>query len=250
MWKALQYTKTGIRNEKCGLPCQDYVCSVEKGELRAVALADGEGETELAHLGAEYACKTLTALLTECFEELWEMEDGLIQFHVITNVQSKLYELCSLHGVGLEAVHSTLLGVAADRERFLCVHLGDGQIGVQKSARRVMLSYPENGVNRFKTYLTSGHGNGRHIRVCRGSVEAIEKFILTSDGWRECLKQRELFSEKELLEQARTCRFLDDVSFIVLYRENGYNEINRRWGDQNDTIRKNQKRAGRTGDLV
>ena len=69
MWKATGYTKTGERNRKSGLKCQDCACYMENEE------------------------------------------EGI---YVITTIQGELYDLCEKYNVGLEKLHSTLMGLAVD----------------------------------------------------------------------------------------------------------------------------------------
>lgn len=219
MWKVSQYQKTGLRNEACGLKCQDYVYHMEKGEVQVITLADAEGDTDLARLGAKQACLTLATLLSEHFQELYDMEEDVVQFNVIINAQSALYELCDKYGADMEDFHSTLLGLAVDGDRFLCVHLGDGYVGIRRAEMGMTISYPENGVNKSRTYLTSGHGIGKHLRVCRGEMKDIDRFILISDGWNELAGQGDPFAQEGFLEKAYELSFKDDVSFIALHRE-------------------------------
>lgn len=69
MWKVTGYTKTGERNRKSGLKCQDCACYMENEE------------------------------------------EGI---YVITTIQGELYDLCEKYNVGLEKLHSTLMGLAVD----------------------------------------------------------------------------------------------------------------------------------------
>lgn len=221
MWKVFKCSKVGTRNKENGLKCQDYVHYLEKEPIQVIALADGTGEDNFAGIGAEHSCKTLAKLLAEHFEDLYNMEKSLVQFNVITNVQTELYELCSKYGVDIENLHSTLLGLVIDneKEQFMAIHLGDGSIGIKKNEKIITMSYPENGVNKSETYLTSNHKVGKHVRIYRGDIKEIKEFILVSDGWNEKLGGKNQFIQEELLEKAEDSIYVDDVSFIALRRE-------------------------------
>jgi len=204
LWCVSGMTETGSRNREAGLGCQDAICHEESGSVKAIALADGTGETEFAEKGAYYSARVLARLISKNFDELWEMDDKLIQFNVITNVRTELYGRCDEYGVRIEEMHSTLLGLAVDEEsgNFIAVHLGDGRIEAEERSKngRVeagnatewnsesdmiirTISFPENGLSRNRTYLTSMCGAGKHVRIVKGSTEEYGRFILKSDGW-------------------------------------------------------------------
>lgn len=77
--------------------CQDSISYLEKDKIQAITLADGAGKDNYAKVGAQHSCKTLAKLLTEHFQELYEMDKSLVQFNVITNIQSELYKLCETY---------------------------------------------------------------------------------------------------------------------------------------------------------
>lgn len=216
MWEVNQFVKTGNRNLDMGLACQDCVAYSEHEDCQAIALADGAGDTDFARIGAERAGETVTQLLTEKFDALYAMEEKLIQFQVIANVKSRLYELCEQYELSLEKLQSTLLGVAVNHKtkQFLAVHLGDGRIQVCKNGIFRTLSYPENSINKCYTKLTSGNHSGKSIRIYRGAIEEIEQFCLSSDGWEEGAQTVNGFLE----EERKAYHYNDDVSFIALSR--------------------------------
>lgn len=221
LWKYYGLTEAGRRHKAQNLLCQDYIHYLEKGFVQAITLADGTGESNLARTGAEYSCKTLARLLAEHFDELFVMEDSLIRFHVITNVRTRLYELCDQYHLDLKNFHSTLMGIVIDNEKnvFMAVHLGDGSIGVKKDERIMIMSYPENGVNKSQTYLTSAHKAGKHIKIIKGEIKDIKEFILASDGWKEKIFKRNQFIQEELFKDVKESEYTDDVSFIALCRK-------------------------------
>ena len=90
MWNVLKYSKTGERNRESGLLCQDYIYYMEHDSIQAITLADGTGGDDFARMGAEHSCKILAQLMVEYFEDLYNMDNSLIQFHIITNVQTEL----------------------------------------------------------------------------------------------------------------------------------------------------------------
>lgn len=160
-------------------------------------------------------------LLTGCFNELYVMDKSLVRFNVITNVQTELYNLCEKYGVKISDLHSTLLGLAIDNDtdRFIAIHLGDGKIDVKSEGKIRTMSYPENGVNKSYTFLTSAHKVGSHIRVFRGGLKDITEFVLMSDGWNEKMKGRNQVFSKDIFSLAEERQYIDDVSLIALIRQ-------------------------------
>lgn len=221
MWDVVKYSKEGTRNQEQGLLCQDYVYYHEKDSVQSITLADGSGITDYARLGAEHTCKVLGILLTEHFAELFDMYKSLVQFNVITNIQTELYSLCEKYRVKISDLHSTLLGLAIDNDtdRFIAIHLGDGKIDVKAEEKMRTMSYPENGVNKSYTFLTSAHKVGSHIRVFRGKVKNITEFILMSDGWNEKMKGENQFFPKDIISLAEERQYIDDISLIALIKQ-------------------------------
>ena len=221
MWNVVKYSKEGKRNQEQGLLCQDSVYYYKNEAVQSITLADGSGETDYARIGSEHTCKVLGMLLAECFNELYVMDKSLVRFNVITNVQTELYNLCEKYGVKISDLHSTFLGLAIDNDtdRFVAIHLGDGQINIKSEGKIRTMSYPENGVNKSYTFLTSVHKVGSHIRVFRGELKDITEFVLMSDGWNEKKKGRNQVFSKDIFSLAEERQYIDDVSLIALIRQ-------------------------------
>lgn len=222
MWQVSRYCKTGERNRKKGLRCQDSVSYFGSGRCQVISLADGAGGDDYASIGAARASEVFTRLLAENFDELYHMDDGMIQFHVITNIKTELYELCEKYNIQPERLQSTLLGTAIDLKegRFLAVHLGDGAINLYKNGIIQTLSYPENGVNKSYTRLTSGRKDRNAVRIYRGTVEDVEGFLLVSDGWGKNIPFSGLkdFKNDETADRIQERAYDDDVSYIALLK--------------------------------
>lgn len=221
MWNVVKYSKEGKRNQEQGLLCQDSVYYYKNEAVQSITLADGSGETDYARIGSEHTCKVLGLLLTGCFNELYVMDKSLVRFNVITNVQTELYNLCEKYGVKISDLHSTFLGLAIDNDtdRFIAIHLGDGQINIKSEGKIRTMSYPENGVNKSYTFLTSAHKVGSHIRVFRGELKDITEFVLMSDGWNEKMKGENQFFSKDIISLAEERQYTDDVSLIALIKQ-------------------------------
>lgn len=219
MWRIKKYYSKGSKNLKMGLKCQDYVFGIEdKGNGNyAIALADGSGNDNMAYYGAKLAAETLAEIMLEIIKNKISDEEE-IRMNVKNGIRQKLIELCKENDCDLDQVHSTLLGVAVDEndERFIAVHLGDGVIYYEKfdEGSEKIMSHPDNGVNRYYTYLTSMIDPGKHLRVYTGNLNDINGFILMSDGW----KNNNEDNIKLLIDMET-----DDVSLIELIKLGEYN---------------------------
>lgn len=187
MWSIAKFSKAGRRNSERGLLCQDCIYSAEKDSIQVITLADGSGEDDYARMGAEKSCQVLAQLLLEQYMPLYNMEEKQLRFNVAANIKTELFSTCDRHGIEIEQLQSTILGLAVDHSTgtFMAVHLGDGRIEIGRDGRRQTISFPENGVNKGKTFLTSMGKMGKHVRVVRGDLKDIQEFTLSSDGWTE-----------------------------------------------------------------
>lgn len=218
MWKVRSFVRTGSMDGSNRTDCQDYVLHANGEPIHVITMADGVGEDELACAGAGCTCRTVAELMAKYFDELYSMEKSLLQFQVITNVRTELYSLCEKHGAELNQFRSTIMAVAVDTEgeRFLALHLGDGKIRVKKDGRLRVLSYPENGINPFRTHMTTERQAGKHIRIYRGNTTNISAFMLVSDGPYENTAVGNAQNSSEFSQNTGEKRFPDDSALIVL----------------------------------
>lgn len=223
MWNSVKFAQAGRRNQERGLKCQDYIHYEELGNVQVITLADGTGTDDYARLGAGRSCEVLGKLLSENYEQIYEMENAHIRFNVAVNLKTELDLLCDLHDIQIEQLQSTLLGLAIDHESgtFIAVHLGDGQIEIGRNGMRRIISYPENGVDKRKTWLTSMRRIGDHVRIIKGELQDIEEFVLSSDGWPDLESRKKyekiassVVSGEDSPESGQD--YVDDVSFISL----------------------------------
>lgn len=223
MWNIVEYANAGRRNLDRGLKCQDYTHYEEFGTVQVITLADGTGKDDFARLGAGKSCEVLGKLLSENYEQIYNMENEHIRFNIAVNLKTELDLLCDQHNVQIEQLQSTLLGLAIDHTSgtFIAVHLGDGQIEIGRKGMRRIISYPENGNSKGQTWLTSMRKIGDHLRIIKGDIRDIEEFILSSDGWPD---QESKTRHEEKTDAAvsgehsaeNTQEYVDDVSFISL----------------------------------
>ena len=223
MWNIVEYAHVGRRNLERGLKCQDYTHYEEFGSVQVITLADGTGQDDFARIGAERSCEVLGKLLSENYEQIYRMDNTHIRFNIAVNLKTELNLLCDQYHIKIRQLQSTLLGLAIDHQNgtFIAVHLGDGQIEIGRSGIRRIISYPENGINKGHTWLTSMRMIGDHLRIIKGEIGDIEEFILSSDGWPDQeskIKQEEKMNSSGAMEgkPKNDQEYIDDVSFISL----------------------------------
>ena len=182
-----KYLQRGIRHERLNLLCQDAVCGRKKNGVMVVAAADASSENNYGRKGAEIVVETLLHLLLHHFNEIHEMRKNEIQYNIILQVRKKLYEFCQKEGIKLEEVKSTFMAFAYDKEtkRVILLHLGDGYIVAKTKKGFRIISYPKNGGNPYRTYMTSTVPVGDKIHVYCGKMEELQEIFLITDGWRE-----------------------------------------------------------------
>ena len=213
MWTYRKELKKGKRNTDFGLECQDYAKGIldEKRGRYVVTLADGSGVDNLAYEGAKLSSGHLCTLLIDNFDRYIGSREEVIRQEVYDNIRAGLLKFCAENECSIESVHSTLLGVVADEpsNRFIAIHLGDGEITYVRNGKTSVLSFPENGVNKQYTYLTSLSNPKKHLRIYMGSLEGIDSFMLVSDGYMYMQDSKNI---------SRMDSIVDDASWIELTR--------------------------------
>lgn len=182
-----EFIDAGWRHRSDGLACQDRVGQSRRGNIEAIALADGTGSSDFGALGAQTAADTIADYLTANFDRLYDLEKSQLQYALIVTIRQALYVLCGQWDVAVDELGSTCLAVAVDHGsgRFLCAHLGDGCIAVRQADRYRIISYPKNGISGDYTRLTTSNPAAPHLAVTRGQMVDISGFCLLSDGWRK-----------------------------------------------------------------
>ena len=212
-----KYEKEGKRHRKEKLVCQDVVDGEVRNGIWVLVAADGSSKNDFGRHGAERTVQTVKEFLFTYFEELYGMEEKDIQFAVMNQVRDQLYQECDEHGIGLDELKSTLLAVAYEKDtgKMIRLHLGDGYIVVKQQGRYRFHSYPDNGKNRYATYLTSMIPIWHRLHVQTKREEGVEEICLLTDGWLEIAG-----SDKKILElvnqipKAQNWDAEDDLGYI------------------------------------
>lgn len=191
VWEASGAAVQGLSHVKNSIPCQDIVY-IENGlDVFSIALADGAGSARHSETGADIATKNTCKFLGVNFDSFYEAEANLVQYKIIHALRTSLGKNASKKGAEVKDFASTLLFVVIKGERFIAGHIGDGAIGYLRGNELSVLSPPANGEHINQTYFTTSSNYRHHLRLYKGTLNAIEGFVLMSDGTCESLYDRQ-----------------------------------------------------------
>ena len=173
----------GRQHLRTGLPCQDRVHSREENGVVSLALADGAGSVSHSQEGASLAVKSICQILCQQFDDLHQAPSpGAVKLAILPTLWEKLDERAKELEVPRKQLACTLLAVAMRGDRYLLFHVGDGVIAYQKAGKLHVASAPHNGEFANTTTFLTSPNCAQATRVLRGTQEAIEAFVLMSDG--------------------------------------------------------------------
>lgn len=172
---------TGTYHNRRGLPCQDAIASSYEHGVAVIALADGAGSKRSSQIGAQIAVDKCTAVLTQEFSRLIDMESQAIAeylYHKIIKEFPPFYPL--------EEMASTLLFAAVREDQLLAGHVGDGLIAMYLPVEgAAVLSYPHNGAFHNETYFLTDLETMEHmdyLRIYKRDWQQGQGILLMSDG--------------------------------------------------------------------
>ncbi len=226
-WNVYSASLLGSKHEEKKLLCQDRVCYRSSDSRQVIALADGISQQDLNVIGVEKILEMLCKMFIDEHIDLINQKKEDIKYEVVVSIQRKLKCLAKQYGVEKSVFASTLLLVCIDfvNNIYCTVHLGDGIIMYKSESEYDILSYPENGLNRYQTYLTNSPNVYRYLKVSRREVEDMTEIALLSDGTYEFPFPFSLESMTDILEQVRKSPYnleqkIDDQGVIILRKTN------------------------------
>ena len=235
----------GLIHAKNGMPCQDKIYSFSLGNVSAIALSDGAGSSRLSHYGASRAAGVICRKLCSDFGKFINYSCAYAFKNDILEYLRHKISLLSLElGCDIDDLHSTLIAVASDGERYILVHIGDGIAGAFSGNEIFAVSEPYNDEVANCTDCIFSPSVFRSMKAVRGrlndSGKKISGFVLMSDGtqtgyydigrkrfvrWlltvrQNCFELEERMREKflcaELKEAAASSHTMDDCSIIFM----------------------------------
>lgn len=243
MWKYSSCAVQGRGHMRSQMPCQDKTMTAFENGVYVISLADGAGSASLSHFGAACVVNSIADLLTSCFDEIFEDQDGrAVKENILSRILEDLQKEADERGCKKNDLASTLLAAAVKDDRFIIVHVGDGVVGCLDGAQLKVASAPANGEHANETYFVTSSDAVNRLKLIKGEVQDKAGFVIMSDGTEQSLfnkrtsslssaviklMQRNLLLdetvmnaqlEQTFLDLIRT-RTFDDCSIALLVRE-------------------------------
>lgn len=183
-WRIAGASVIGTGHEDKGGVVEDKIHSMRKQGVAVIALCDGVGSARFSADGAELFSETISSLLVNSFDELYE-SDVLSPARLIASL---LTELRRRYAPERENDYAaTLLAVAVKDNRYILLHLGDGIIGALDSGKLRLLSGATNFGYANVTVAVTSKGASDFLTIQRGELENLTAFFMMSDGAQESL---------------------------------------------------------------
>ncbi|MEE5993285.1 MAG: PP2C family serine/threonine-protein phosphatase [Oscillospiraceae bacterium] len=233
------YCQVGTRHQNKGIACQDAVQAEYSTTANAAiaVLSDGAGSCECAEEGANITVHTTMEILSEYFDQLYEMPENEAVDFILTRIREKMAQSAKEQGFeDIMPFSATLLcAVLADDGRYLYFHVGDGMIAIsdKKGNCQVVSTYHHKIASNYTTFVTV-EDTDYHFHK---GVNEISSFLLVSDGPEIFLKygnvltgkgdlliqlsyfyqNHEMVSEMQALaEELQKYGMTDDASFVLI----------------------------------
>lgn len=167
-------------------PLQDTAhawCGGENASTLIGVVSDGAGSAKFGKAGSSLACRiflTEIASYIRC-QDCLPADDKI--FDVLDKTRDTIFSASYRRGLSMRDFACTFVGVIADRERVITVHVGDGAVvGKKIDGTLVTLSAPDHGEYASTTYfLTDDNFGGDKLRVKRHEGDYCS-LALMSDG--------------------------------------------------------------------
>ncbi len=168
-----------------GIPCQDNVYSIRRGNIQAVVLCDGAGSLDGALAASSVFSKTFCEWALFHSDVLYALPETRIRLLVADQIETILNRLCSEFSGNRQSFGCTLLLCLSDlsSSKALVLQLGDGLVvEVRPRAKTRPLSIPSRGTEHRSTFLTTNNRETilSQLQVFRRSGDA--SYFLMSDG--------------------------------------------------------------------
>lgn len=192
MWKSVCCAIQGTGHKKGDVPCQDKTFQLEQDGVHVIALADGAGSAHLSHYGAERVVEDVAQYIAEHFQEFVAEEDGnRVKQAILQMLLESLAEEAEWRECDIRDLASTLLLAAANEDRFILAHIGDGVIGYLDGDQLKIASAPDNGEFSNETTFVTSRDALAAMRIYKGELKNKAAFVLMSDGTEQSLYHKQ-----------------------------------------------------------
>ena len=179
-------TLTGKKHEGRKIPCEDYSLAVQRDGVSCVVVCDGAGSKQYTHarFGSKSACETVSELLIDNFDALYdENREAAVRSVIIAAVHigfSHIMEHFKLDKI--DRLSCTLLFCAVKDRRVLAGHIGDGLIAAVSSSGVRPLTMPQSGADASSTYFVTAPHAADYLRLIKTTVDDLHGIALMTDG--------------------------------------------------------------------
>jgi len=204
-------TMMGQKHRGRGVPCEDASIAVQKNGVSCVVVCDGAGSKQYTHarFGSKCACETISALLTDHFDSLYnENREAAVRALIIAAIHVEFAKLMEQHGLdNIERLSCTLLFCAVKDRRVMVGHIGDGLIAGVSSTAVYPITMPQNGTNASSTYFVTAPHAADYLRFIKTTTDNLHGIALMTDG-----VQDSVYDENSGLVRPVVARMIDTAA--------------------------------------
>ncbi|MCQ2482725.1 MAG: protein phosphatase 2C domain-containing protein [Clostridia bacterium] len=179
-------TLMGNKHRQRGVPCEDASKAVTDNGVSVVCIADGAGGKNYTHAryGAECVVNTITKLLTEHFDAIYnENREAAVKSLILASLHVGFADLMSEHKLdSIERLSCTMLFCAVKDRRVLVGHIGDGLICKVTPSAVVPITMPQNGEDSSHTYFVTANHAADYLRLIKMTTDDCHAICLMTDG--------------------------------------------------------------------
>lgn len=179
-------TLIGNKHRQRGVPCEDSSVAINKNGVSVVCVSDGAGGKNYTHarFGSKCICDTISELLTEHFDALYnENREAAVRSLIIAALHVKFADLIVEHKLdSLERLSATMLFVAVKDRRILVGHIGDGLICKVSASSVTPITMPQNGMDSSHTYFVTANHAADYLRIVKMTTDDCHAICLMTDG--------------------------------------------------------------------
>lgn len=178
-------TMMGQKHRNRGVPCEDSSLAVQRDGVSCVVVCDGAGSKQYTHarFGSKSACKTVSDLLIDHFDALYqENREAAVRAMIIAAIHIGFANLMEQYKLDtLERLSCTLLFCAVKDRRMIIGHLGDGLIAGVTSSGVHPVTMPQNEKDGTTFFVTVPHA-ADYLRIVKTTVDDYHGIALMTDG--------------------------------------------------------------------
>ena len=191
-WITTSSSVLGVSHSITGSPCQDSVCTMQRGQWVSMVISDGAGTAKHSDKGAELVVNTFAKALIDLSAEIDNRSPGAwINDFVIEHVITTRKELRRIAGSDqINDYHCTLVACLLGNSGGFLIHIGDGAIFGGTTSKAIdgkislsstsFVSLPENGEYTNETYFITEGDWIKHLRIT--PISSADWVFLGTDG--------------------------------------------------------------------